>query len=150
MFSSSLHVRPFVSTDLEAVIGILRINGQLNFPTVDGPKPLIRVNQTPGTFFLVAEANNRIVGVTRGVWDGSRALVHQLSVHPHYQRKGIGTTLMRIIARKFSLEGAPSLSVTATEATRPFYERLGFSPVDVIFMVAPNIHTVTGEENSDD
>ncbi len=150
MFSSSLRIRSFVFTDLEAVIEILRINGQLNFPSVDGPKPLIRVSRTPGAFFLVAEANNQIVGIARGIWDGSRALVHQLSVHPDFQRKGIGTTLMRVIARMFSQEGAPSLSVTATEATRAFYERLGFSPVDVVFMVAPNIHTVSGEEISDD
>jgi ribosomal protein S18 acetylase RimI-like enzyme len=142
------HIRPFQTADLEAVVAILQTNNQLATPAVDGPAALRRVSQLTGAFFLVAEVDNRVVGMVRGVWDGSRALVHQLSVDPGYQRQGIGSALMRALARRFREHGAPSLAVTATEKTSRFYERLGFASTPVVFMIAQDIRTVTGEANA--
>jgi len=138
-------IRPFRPEDSEEVIRILKANGQYRFPLVDGPQALQRVHRLSGFLFLVAEIDGRVVGMIRGVWDGSRALIHQLSVHPDHQRQGIGTTLVRAIARRFRQKGAPTIAVTATQETRAFYERLGFKSVDVIFMLAKDIRTVTGE-----
>ena len=141
-------IRPFKTADLEAIVAILEANGQLVVPAVDGPVALRRVSQLTGAFFLVAELENRVVGMVRGVWDGSRALVHQLSVDPGYQRQGIGSALMRALAHRFREHGAPSLAVTATEKTSRFYERLGFAPTPVVFMIARDIRTVTGEADA--
>jgi ribosomal protein S18 acetylase RimI-like enzyme len=140
-------IRPFKSADLDAVVAILEANGQLAVPAVDGPAALRRVSELAGVFFLIAEVDNRVVGMVRGVWDGSRALVHQLSVDPDYQRQGIGTVLMRAIAHQFCKHGAPSVAVTATGKTSRFYERLGFASTAVVFMIAQDIRTVTGENN---
>lgn len=141
-------IRPFKTADLKAVVAILEANSQIAAPAVDGPAAVYRVSQLTGAFFLVAEVSNRVVGMVRGVWDGSRALVHQLSVSPDYQRQGIGTALMRALAQRFRKHGAPSLAVTATEKTSRFYERLGFAPTTVVFMIAQDIRTVTGETNA--
>jgi len=141
-------IRPFETADLETVVAILEANSQLAVPAVDGPAALRRVSLLTGTFFLVAELGSRVVGMVRGVWDGSRALVHQLSVDPGYQRQGIGTALMRALAHRFRERGAPSLAVTATEKTSRFYERLGFASTPVVFMIARDIRTVTGEADA--
>jgi len=148
MKQTNLLIRPFKIADLEAVVGILEANGQIAVPAVDGPAALRRVGQLAGAFFLVAELGNRVVGMVRGVWDGSRALVHQLSVDPGYQRQGIGSALMRALAHRFLEHGAPSVAVTATDRTSRFYERLGFASTPVVFMVARDIRTVTGEVNA--
>lgn len=148
MKQSTPRVRRFKIGDLKTVVAILNANNQIAVPAVDGPAALRRVRQVTGTFFLVAEIEKRVVGMVRGVWDGSRALVHQLSVAPDHQRQGIGTALMRALARRFREHGAPSLAVTATEKTSGFYERLGFASTPVVFMVAQHIRTVTGEVNA--
>jgi len=148
MKQTNLLIRPFKTADLEAVVAILEANNQVAVPAVDGPAALRRVSQLAGAFFLVAELDNRVVGMVRGVWDGSRALVHQLSVDPGYQRQGIGSALMRALAHRFREHGAPSVAVTATEKTSRFYERLGFASTPVVFMIARDIRTVTGEANA--
>jgi GNAT superfamily N-acetyltransferase len=148
MKQRALHIRPFKPADLDGVVTILETNGQMAVPAVDGAEALRRVSQLAGTFFLVAELDERVAGMVRGVWDGSRALVHQLSVDPSYQRQGIGTALMRALAQRFHKHGAPSLAVTATEKTSAFYERLGFASTTVVFMIARDIRTVTGETDA--
>jgi hypothetical protein len=55
---------------------------------------------------------------------------------------------MRALAHRFREHGAPSVAVTATEKTSRFYERLGFASTPVVFMIARDIRTVTGEANA--
>lgn len=85
-----------------------------------------KVSECSAAVFLVCEMENRVVGDIRGNYDSSRAIIHQLSVHPTYQRRGIGTALVKEITRRFQQMGAPTVSAMIMEESLPFWQKVGF------------------------
>jgi len=121
-----LGIRDFEFSDIDAIVEILKLNGQYGFPEVDGPEAMKRVKACPAAVFLVYELDGKVVGFIRGTYDGSRAMIHQLSVHPSHQRRGIGKALVKEIVKRFQNMGAPTVSATITEESLPFWEKIGF------------------------
>jgi len=119
-------IRDFQLADTSQIVEILKLNSQYGFPEVDGPEAMKRVKACGSAVFLVCEMEGKVVGVVRGNYDGSRAMIHQLSVHPAYQRRGIGTALVKEIVERFQQIGAPTVSATVTEESLPFWQRVGF------------------------
>jgi len=119
-------IRDFQLTDRDEIVEVLKLNNQYSFPEVDGPEAMKRVKACSAAVFLVCEIDGRVVGVVRGNYDGSRAIIHQLSVHPAYQRRGIGTALVKEIVDRFQRMGAPTVSATVTEESLPFWQKVGF------------------------
>jgi len=122
----SLFIRDFELDDAGEVVEILKLNNQYRFPTVDGPEAMKRVKVCSAAIFLVCEMDDKVVGVVRGNYDGSRAIIHQLSVHPKYKKQGIGTTLVKEIIKKFQERGAPTVSATVTDESLEFWQKMGF------------------------
>jgi ribosomal protein S18 acetylase RimI-like enzyme len=139
---SLIRVRNFRPSDAGKCVEILELNGQYSHPDVDGPEAMIRIYERQPDLFWVAEYGGSTAGFVRGVYDGSRALIWQLSVHPIHQVRGIGTSLVGKISKVFKDMGASSVSVTATERSKHFYERLEFRETRVKFMVAEDIDKV--------
>jgi N-acetylglutamate synthase-like GNAT family acetyltransferase len=127
-------IRDFQLTDRDEIVEILKLNNQYGFPEVDGPEAMKRVKACSAAVFLVCEIDGRVVGVVRGNYDGSRAIVHQLSVHPAYQRRGIGTALVKEIVKRFRQMGAPTVSATVTEESLPFWQKVGFRKTKVFLV----------------
>jgi len=121
-----LFVRNFEVEDAGVVVEILKLNNQYGFPAVDGPEAMKRVKACSVAVFLVCEIDGKVVGVVRGNYDGSRAIIHQLSVHPQYQRRGIGTALVKEIVKRFQERGAPTVSATVTDESLGFWQKMGF------------------------
>jgi ribosomal protein S18 acetylase RimI-like enzyme len=121
-----MSIRDFEVDDIDEVVEILKLNGQYGFPEVDGPEAMKRVKACSAAVFLVYELDGKVVGLVRGTYDGSRAIIHQLSVHPAYQRRGIGTALVKEIVKRFQQMGAPTVSATVTEESLPFWQKAGF------------------------
>jgi len=121
-----LFVRNFEVEDAGVVVDILKLNSQYGFPAVDGPEAMKRVKACSIAVFLVCEIDGKVVGVVRGNYDGSRAIIHQLSVHPKYQRRGIGTALVKEIVKRFQERGAPTVSATVTDESLGFWQKMGF------------------------
>jgi len=119
-------IRDLQLADVGGVVEVLRLNNQYDFPEVDGPEAMRRVRACTAAVFLVCEVGDEVVGVVRGNYDGSRAIIHQLSVHPAYQRRGIGAALVREIVKRFQQMGAPTVSATITEESLPFWRKVGF------------------------
>jgi len=119
-------IRGFQLADMDEVVEILKLNNQYGFPEVDGPEAMKRVKACSAAVFLVCEIEGKVVGVVRGNYDGSRAIIHQLSVHPAYQRQGIGTVLVKEVVKRFKQMGAPTVSATITEESLPFWQKAGF------------------------
>jgi len=119
-------IRDFEVTDAVAIVEILRMNNQYAFPEVDGPEAMCRVKACSAAVFLVYEKQGRVIGVVRGNYDGSRAIIHELSVHPNYQRQGVGRALVKEIVRKFRERGAPTVSATVIEESLGFWQKVGF------------------------
>jgi N-acetylglutamate synthase-like GNAT family acetyltransferase len=127
-------IRDFQLTDRDEIVEILKLNNQYGFPKVDGPEAMKRVKECSVAVFLVCEIDGRVVGVVRGNYDGSRAIIHQLSVHPAYQRRGLGAALVREIVKKFQQMGAPTVSATVTERSLPFWQKVGFRKTNVLLV----------------
>jgi len=119
-------IRNFEERDINEIVEILKLNEQYGHPEVDGPEAMRRVKACEAAVFLVCELNGKVVGLVRGVYDGSRAIIHQLSVHPAYQGQGIGKALVKEIVERFEERGAPTVSATITQKSLGFWEKVGF------------------------
>lgn len=119
-------IRDFQLADIDEIVEILKLNNQYGFPEVDGPEAMKRVKACSTAVFLVCEVEGKVVGVVRGNYDGSRAIIHQLSVHPTYQRQGIGKALVREIVKRFQQMGASTVSATVTDESLRFWQKIGF------------------------
>lgn len=130
----SLSIRDFELDDAGDVVEIQKLNNQYGFPAVDGPEAMKRVKACSAAVFLVCEVNGKVVGVVRGNYDGSRAIIHQLSVHPKYQRRGIGAALVKEIMKRFEERGAPTVSATVTDQSLGFWQKVGFRKTKVFLV----------------
>jgi predicted N-acetyltransferase YhbS len=92
-----------------------------------------------GNYFLIAELDSYVVGMIRGCYDGSRALLHQMAVDKKYQKLGIGKLMIYELASRFKSDGAKSISVTSTEKSKAYYSSLGFSDLPITLMVCFDI-----------
>jgi len=94
-----------------------------------------QVAQCKAAIPLVVEIDNKIVGYIKGIYGDSRALIHLLSVHPDYQKKGVGSALLKAMENELKKRGSPTASVTVSEKSMGFWEKKGFkrSPVFVMF-----------------
>jgi ribosomal protein S18 acetylase RimI-like enzyme len=109
-YGEFMSIRDFEVDDIDDIVEILKLNGQYGFPEVDGSEAMKRVKACSAAVFLVYELDGRVIGVVRGTYGGSRAIIHQLSVHSAYQRRGIGTALVKEIVKMFQQMGAPTVS----------------------------------------
>ena len=128
---SSILVRPFVQNDTPRLIEILTHNGQYSHPEIEGPDAMRRFNAFSGSVFLVAETEHRLVGFVRATYDGSRALIHVLSVDPDFQRRGIGRTLVLAAEGELRRCGAPGAAATVTDKSAQFWEKMGYVSLPV-------------------
>jgi N-acetylglutamate synthase-like GNAT family acetyltransferase len=127
-------IRDFELADIQEVVKILRINDQLRFPDIDGPEAMRRVKACAAATFLVYETDGKVVGCVRGTYDGSRAMINQLSVHPLYQKKGIGRALVQEIVNRFHERGALTVSAEIIERSLGFWEKAGFRKTEVFLV----------------
>jgi ribosomal protein S18 acetylase RimI-like enzyme len=129
-----LLIRDFELADIDDTVEVLKLNNQYGFPAVDGPEAMMRVKTSGFSVFLVCEIKGKVVGVVRGNYDGSRAMIHQLSVHPEYQRRGIGTALVKEVVNKFRERGAPTVSATVIEGSLEFWQKIGFRKTSALLV----------------
>ena len=80
------------------------------------------------------EGTGRLVGLVRAVGDGhSIAYVQDLLVHPHAQRQGIGSALLKRVIEDFDREDIRQRLITTdvgTEHAVALYKRYGYAPVE--------------------
>lgn len=82
---------------------------------------------------LGAYEGTDLVGLIRVVGDGQTIVyIQDILVKPEYQRRGIGTALMRRILQQFSHVRQIFLTTDDTPKTKAFYRALGFAPLEQI------------------
>ena len=131
-----MQIRSFELRDSDRIVEILKANQQYGHPEIDGPEPMRRVAECQAAEFLVAEDEGQVVGMIRGVYDGSRAIIYIASVHPSQQRKGVGRALVRAIAQRFKERGAGNLSVVIPGEVG-FWSKLHFRQTTRIMTAYP-------------
>lgn len=131
----NIQIRPFTESDTDYLVPILEHNGQYGFPEVEGPEAMKRVSACEAAVFLVAEIDEKPQGFIRAVYDGSRALIHLLSVHPNRQNQGIGRTLVEALCAELRRRGAPTVSVIVNDSSANFWKKQGFDPLPAYLML---------------
>ena len=131
-----MEIREFRPQDVDALVDILKANQQYGHPEIDGPEAMLRVDECTAAEFLVAEAGEQVVGMIRGTYDGSRAIIYLASVHPDHQRQGIGRSLVIEIARRFKERGARSISVIVP-GDAGFWKKMKFRQTTRVMQAFP-------------
>jgi len=81
---------------------------------------------------LVAELDGHVEGWVFLTRSGDELCIGQIAVHPHCQRRGVGTALMDVIVAVARRNGEESIVLSTqsdVEWNRPWYEGLGFEVV---------------------
>lgn len=131
-----MEIREFHPDDVDALVNILKANQQFGHPEIDGPEAMLRVHRCEAAEFLVAEESSRVVGMIRGTYDGSRAVIYLASVHPEHQRHGIGRALVLEIARRFRERGAGSIAVIVP-GDAGFWKKMRFRQTTRVMQAFP-------------
>ncbi|MFX1236286.1 MAG: GNAT family N-acetyltransferase [Promethearchaeota archaeon] len=128
-------IRKFKKEDIDELVSILKMNEQYDYPEIEGPEAMLRVAMCDAALFLVAENEEKAVGFIKAIYDGSRAFIHILSVHPAFQKSGIGMALVESAIKEFKKRGAPSISVTVSESSMGFWEKISFEKLPISLML---------------
>jgi len=77
--------------------------------------------------FLAALDGRRLVGMGRVISDRANdAYIQDLTVHPEYRHRGIGTSLVNSLLGRLKTDDLPWIGLIAERNTFPFYVRFGF------------------------
>lgn len=131
-----MEIRRFQPGDADALVGILKANQQYGHPDIDGPEAMLRVHGCAAAEFLVAERDGELVGLVRGAYDGSRAVIYLASVHPDHQRQGIGRALVHDVTHRFKGRGAASIAVIVPGDVE-FWAKMGFRKTTRVMQAYP-------------
>jgi predicted N-acetyltransferase YhbS len=133
---TTMEIRDFDPGDIQPIIDILKANQQYGHPDMHGPEAMMRVHRCEAAEFLVAVQDGQVVGLIRGTYDGSRAIIYLASVHPGYQRLGIGRELVLAITRRFKERGAASIAVIIP-GEPSFWQKMGFRQTTRLMQAYP-------------
>ena len=123
----SISIRPLVDTDLETADVILRLAFQSSASRLHDLW-LYRQMQPDGWFG--ATQGEHLVGMVGAVHYGAFAHVGFMAVHPEAQRQGVGLALMQFLLAELEKQHVPLVTLDASAAGRPLYEKLGFVAYD--------------------
>ena len=95
-----------------------------SWSSAEKPKTLMRAIR--GSHSLVtARLGAKLVGIANAISDGHLVVYYpHLLVHPDYQRRGIGSGIMRVMGSRY--QGFHQQILTADGAAVGFYKSLGF------------------------
>jgi ribosomal protein S18 acetylase RimI-like enzyme len=131
-----MEIRDVRPQDVDALVEILKANQQYGHPDIDGPEAMLRVHECQAAEFLVAEVGEKVVGMVRGTYDGSRAVIYLASVHPDHQRHGIGRALVMEIAQRFKDRGGGSIAVIVP-GDAAFWKKMNFRQTTRVMQAFP-------------
>ena len=85
--------------------------------------------------FLVAEAEDRIVGSVIGGYDGRRGIIYHLAVSAAFRNQGIGSRLMEEVEARLRDKGCLKSYLLVTEDNQEvesYYRSRGWQPMDTV------------------
>ena len=97
------------------------------------PEELLKEAYAASLLTLAAYDGDRLCGIVRGVGDGVSVLyIQDLLVLPEYQRRGIGSKLLKQMLMAFPDVNQTVLLADDTETAAAFYEKAGFRKVNEV------------------
>ncbi|MBN1643541.1 MAG: GNAT family N-acetyltransferase [Dehalococcoidales bacterium] len=135
MKSGDIVIRKFRMSDYEDVLKLwdeagihYRPNGRESRQRIE------KEMKARQAIFLVAESQNRIVGVVFGTQDGRRGWINRLAVAKEFRRQGIARKLVMAVENKcteLGIEITACLIEKENAASKKFFARLGYGSYPV-------------------
>ena len=134
-----MRLREFdLERDYPAVLALWRTAGPgIHVSPSDSQGEIAKKLQRDPDLFLVAEADERVVGTVLGGFDGRRGLVYHLAVDAAWRERGIGSALMDELEARLKARGClKALLIVHSEnlGVIGFYEHRGWEVMDVLLM----------------
>jgi len=132
-----LNIRTFRESDTPSVVALLTSVFGATAPHNDPTIIIADKLAVQPDLFLVALAQDRMVGTLMGGYDGHRGWVYSFAVAADVRRRGIGTALIRRLEQVLAAKGCRkvNLQVRAHNAAAvAFYENSGFDVEDRVSM----------------
>jgi ribosomal protein S18 acetylase RimI-like enzyme len=102
----------------------------------DEPAEIQKKLQRDPDLFLVAEADDRLVGTVIGGFDGRRGLVYHLAVEASFRQTGVGSLLMEAVESRLKAKGCLKCYLLVTvenENAMRFYAARGWERMETIY-----------------
>ena len=129
-----MDIKTYENFHLEEIINLYQGVGWTNYLERIG---ILEEAYANSLCVLGAYDSDRLVGIIRAVGDGRTIVfVQDIVVLPEYQRKGIGTKLLKAVMDKYHDVYQMELLTDNTVKTKAFYRSVGFTASDDVGCVA--------------
>ncbi|MBR4502896.1 MAG: GNAT family N-acetyltransferase [Clostridia bacterium] len=123
-----MEIREYENFRLDEIIDLYKSVGWTNYLKRTG---ILREAYSNSLCVLGAYDSGKLVGIIRAVGDGKTIVfVQDILVLPEYQRKGIGTELLKAVMDRYKDVYQMELMTDNTEKTKAFYRSAGFAAAD--------------------
>ena len=117
-------LKEYAGYNEEEILGLYESLGWTNY--TDNPA-LLKNAYLNSLKIYGAYVDDKLIGIIRVVGDGfSVIFIQDLLVHPEFQRKGVGTLLLKRVLCEYDSVYQKHLMTEDTEKTTLFYKSLGF------------------------
>ena len=125
-----MDIREYGAYDEEEILSLYQSVGWTAY--TEDPAAL-RQGYENSLLTLAAYEGNRLLGVLRAVGDGQTVVfIQDILVFPEYQRKGVGSALLKELLCRFHRVRQIELVTDDTPNTVAFYQALGFRELSEI------------------
>jgi len=108
-------VRTATPADTAALLALWEVAGENDARPADSIEAIDRLVARDPDAVLVAVLGERVVGSIIAGWDGWRAHLYRLAVHPDVRRRGVGRLLVAAAAVRLEAVGATRLDAMVLE-----------------------------------
>lgn len=132
--NDKITIREYTLHDKKAVLNILRLNTPQYF-SPEEEKDLIHYLDSEIDHYFVLELDNQIVG-SGGInfpEDKTIGLISWGIIHPDYQKKSLGTALLKHRIEKLKeFNTIEQIVVRTSQVVYKFYEKSGFEIIEIV------------------
>lgn len=101
--------------DVESLIAFWAVAGENDARPADSDRATHQLLQRDPEAIIVAERRGRLVGTVIAGWDGWRAHLYRLAVHPDHRRQGLGQLLLEAAEQRLAALGATRFDAMVLE-----------------------------------
>ena len=129
-----LHMKEYANYNETEILELYESVGWSNYTS---QPEMLRNAYSKSLKILAAYDSEKLIGIIRVVGDGSSIVyIQDLLILPEYQRKGIGTRLLKEITSIYSNVYQKVLMTDNTEKTISFYKSMGYKLANEVGCVA--------------
>ena len=110
LFMNKTIFRKFKRRDSREVIELWNLC-KLLVPWNDPKKDIFRKLLVKDNLFIIGENNKKIIASAMGGYDGHRGYIYYLAVLPEFQKKGVGSNILRLVEEELLKLGCPKINL---------------------------------------